>query len=134
MIRAFGVLGSESMAGKTAAITGGIAESLIAVSFGLAVAILAIIPLNYLSSRLEKRRREIEAATSHLELLVGKHEFFLLATLTMVSLSMIDNQGNDLNLPGANSARPQDQTDHTQTVSVARKFVPEAVLAGHERQ
>jgi biopolymer transport protein ExbB len=74
MNRAFGVLGSESMAGKTAAITGGIAESLIAVSFGLAVAILAIIPLNYLSSRLEKRRREIEEATSHLELLVGKHD------------------------------------------------------------
>ena len=61
------------MAAKTAAITGGIAESLIAVSFGLAVAILAIIPLNYLGSRLEKRRREIEEATNHLELLVGKH-------------------------------------------------------------
>ena len=73
MIRAFGVLGTESMAAKTAAITGGIAESLIAVSFGLAVAILAIIPLNYLGSRLEKRRREIEEATNHLELLVGKH-------------------------------------------------------------
>ena len=46
--------------------------------------------------------------------------FFLLATFMMVSLSMIDNQGIDLNLPGANSARPQDQTDHTQTVSVAK--------------
>ena len=61
-------------AGKTAMITGGIAESLIAVSFGLAVAILAIIPLNYLNSRLERRRREIEEATNHLELLVGKHD------------------------------------------------------------
>ena len=38
----------------------------------------------------------------------------------MVSLSMIDNQGIDLNLPGANSAKSQDQTDHTQTVSVAK--------------
>lgn len=38
----------------------------------------------------------------------------------MVSLSMIDNQGIDLNLPGANSAKPQDQTEHTQTVSVAK--------------
>ena len=46
--------------------------------------------------------------------------FFLLATFMMVSLSMIDNQGIDLNLPGANSAKPQDQTDHTQTVSVAK--------------
>jgi len=73
MIRAFGVLGGESLAGKTGAITGGIAESLIAVSFGLGVAILAIIPLNYLTNRVEKRRREIEEATTHLELLVGKH-------------------------------------------------------------
>ena len=32
------------------------------------------IPLNYLSSRLERRRREIEEATNHLELLVGKHD------------------------------------------------------------
>ena len=46
--------------------------------------------------------------------------FFLLATFMMVSLSMIDNQGIDLNLPGANSAKSQDQTDHTQTVSVAK--------------
>jgi biopolymer transport protein ExbD len=46
--------------------------------------------------------------------------FFLLATFMMVSLSMIDNQGIDLNLPGANSARPQDQTDQAQTVSVAK--------------
>ena len=46
--------------------------------------------------------------------------FFLLATFMMVSLSMIDIQGIDLNLPGANSAKPQDQNDHTQTVSVAK--------------
>ena len=46
--------------------------------------------------------------------------FFLLATFMMVSLSMIDNQGIDLNLPGATSARPQDQTDQAQTVSVAK--------------
>jgi biopolymer transport protein ExbB len=73
MIRAFGVLGGESLAGKTGVITGGIAESLIAVSFGLCVAILAIIPLNFLTNRVERRRREIEEATTHLELLVGKH-------------------------------------------------------------
>lgn len=72
MIRAFGVLGGESLAAKTGAITGGIAESLIAVSFGLGVAIVAILPLNYLTAKMERRRREIEDATNHLELLVGK--------------------------------------------------------------
>ena len=46
--------------------------------------------------------------------------FFLLATFMMVSLSLIHNRGIELNLPGATSARPQEQTDHTQTVSVAK--------------
>jgi biopolymer transport protein ExbD len=46
--------------------------------------------------------------------------FFLLATFMMVSLSMIDNQGVELNLPGAASAKAQDQIDHAQTVSVAK--------------
>lgn len=72
MIRAFGIIGGSDLAGKTAAITGGIAESLIAVTFGLAVAIVAIIPLNVLTARLETMRRRIEDATNHLELLVVK--------------------------------------------------------------
>lgn len=74
MIRAFGVLGGESLAAKTGAITGGIAESLIAVSFGLGVAIVAILPLNYLTSKMEKRRRQIEDTTNHLELIMAKHQ------------------------------------------------------------
>lgn len=73
MIHSFGILGGHDLAGKQAAITGGIAESLIAVTFGLGVAIVAILPLNYLGNRLEVRRRRIEDATNHLELLMGKH-------------------------------------------------------------
>lgn len=72
MVRAFGIVGGEDLAGKTAALTGGIAESLIAVSFGLGVAIVAILPLNWLTARLEIMRRRIEDATNHLELLVVK--------------------------------------------------------------
>jgi len=73
MIHAFGIVGQESLAGKTDAITGGIAESLIAVTFGLAVAIVAIIPLNYLTGKLESMRRTLEDATNHLELLYARH-------------------------------------------------------------
>lgn len=46
--------------------------------------------------------------------------FFLLATSMMVSLSMIENHGLELNLPTATSAKPQDQVENTQTVSVAK--------------
>lgn len=73
MINAFGVIGGTDLAGKQAAITGGIAESLIAVTFGLGVAILAIVPLNYLNSRLERARRQLESAMTRLELLAGRH-------------------------------------------------------------
>ncbi|MEO0452691.1 MAG: MotA/TolQ/ExbB proton channel family protein [Verrucomicrobiota bacterium] len=70
MMSAFGFVGGEGLAGKTEAITGGVAESLITVSFGLGVAIIAILPLNYLNSRLEKVRRELESAMTRMELLL----------------------------------------------------------------
>lgn len=70
MMNAFGFVGGEGIAGKTDAITGGVAESLITVAFGLGVAIVAILPLNYLNSRLEKVRRELESAMTRMELLL----------------------------------------------------------------
>ncbi len=72
MIQAFGIVGGADLAGQQNAITGGIAESLIAVTFGLGVAIVAIVPLNYLSGKLEAMRRKLEDATNHLELTIGK--------------------------------------------------------------
>lgn len=72
MIRAFGVVGGSDLATQQHAITGGIAESLIAVTFGLGVAIVAIIPLNYLNARLEKARRQMESAMTRMELLLRK--------------------------------------------------------------
>jgi biopolymer transport protein ExbB len=54
-------------------LTGGISQCLVAVTFGLAVAIIAIVPLNYLNSRLEMARRQLESAMTRLELLVAKN-------------------------------------------------------------
>lgn len=71
MINAFGLLGNQELEAPTV-ITGGIAEALIATAFGLAVAILALIPFNYLNARLEDARHEIEDASTHLELLLRK--------------------------------------------------------------
>ena len=67
MIRAFGLLGGKEL-DSPSVITGGIAEALIGTAFGLGIAILALIPFNYLNSRLEEARHELEDTTTHLEL------------------------------------------------------------------
>lgn len=72
MIRAFGVVGSGDLADKQAVITGGIAESLLAVSFGLVVAIVAILPLNYFSAKLEQVRRQIEGSMNQMTIMLRK--------------------------------------------------------------
>ncbi len=71
MIRSFGLLGGRELEAP-AVITGGIAEALIATAFGLAIAIIALIPFNYLNTRLEEARHEIEDASTHLELILMK--------------------------------------------------------------
>ena len=69
MIHAFGMLGGRELAAPTV-ITGGIAEALIATAFGLSIAIISLLPFNYLTARLEEARHEVEDASTHLELLL----------------------------------------------------------------
>ncbi len=71
MIHSFSLLGGEEL-GAPAAITGGIAEALIATAAGLGVAIIALIPFNFLNARLEQARHDIEDAASHIELYLVK--------------------------------------------------------------
>ncbi len=71
MIAAFGLLGAKELSSPTA-ITGGIAEALIATAFGLSIAITALIPFNYLNARLEEARHDIEDSCTHLELLMQR--------------------------------------------------------------
>lgn len=70
-----GMMGSFSLIGgelsSPGAITGGIAEALIATAFGLGIAITALLPFNFLNARLEQSRHEIESAATQLELLVN---------------------------------------------------------------
>jgi biopolymer transport protein ExbB len=66
MISAFAHMGASEL-GAPAAITGGIAEALIATAFGLGVAILALLPFNYLNTELERARHEVQDAASQLE-------------------------------------------------------------------
>lgn len=71
MIRALGVLGQQELEMSTV-ITGGIAEAFITTAFGLSIAIVSLIPFNFLNARLEQARHEIEDASTHLELSLRK--------------------------------------------------------------
>ena len=71
MIRSFSLLGGTELGAPTA-ITGGSAEALIATAFGLGIAIVALLPFNYLNARQEEARLEIQDAASHVELHLKK--------------------------------------------------------------
>jgi len=73
MIGAFGLLGASELGAPTA-ITGGIAQALIATAFGLVIAMVALLPFNYLNARLEQARHEIETASAQLEMLLLRIE------------------------------------------------------------
>jgi biopolymer transport protein ExbB len=76
MIGSFDIM-SETGMGQPHAVTGGVAEALIATATGLLIAILTLIPYNYFSSRVEKEMDAMEHFSSSLELLLheqaGKH-------------------------------------------------------------
>jgi biopolymer transport protein ExbB len=73
MIHSFGLLGGQEIEAPQA-IAGGIAEALIATASGLAVAIVALLPFNYLNAQLEGARNDIQDAAAHLELHLSPKE------------------------------------------------------------
>jgi biopolymer transport protein ExbB len=76
MIGSFDIM-SEAGMGQPHAVTGGVAEALIATASGLLIAILTLIPYNYFTTRVEKEMDAMEHFSSSLELLMheqaGKH-------------------------------------------------------------
>jgi biopolymer transport protein ExbB len=73
MIRAFGLLGGQELSAPQA-ITGGIAQALLATAFGLGIAITALIPFNYLNTRLEEARHDLQDTATQLELQLNRLE------------------------------------------------------------
>ena len=67
MISSFGIV-SEAGLGQPHAITGGVAEALIATATGLSVAILTLVPYNYFRAKVEAITDLIEERATHLEL------------------------------------------------------------------
>jgi len=73
MIGSFGIM-SQSGIGQPHAVTGGVAEALIATATGLLIAILTLIPYNYFSSRAERELEKIDQYATRLELLLSSQE------------------------------------------------------------
>jgi len=67
MISAFGIV-SEAGLGQPNAITGGIAEALIATATGLFVAIMTLLPYNYFRSKVDRLTERMEEQATRLEL------------------------------------------------------------------
>jgi biopolymer transport protein ExbB len=74
MMRTFGALGGGDVSGQTSTITGGVAEALIATMCGLGIAIMGLLPYNYLNARAEQAKQEVSDASHALEILVKKAE------------------------------------------------------------
>ena len=68
MIKAFGALGNEEIA--VVAVTGGIAEALIATACGLGIAIFSLIPFNFFTSRVSNLEFELQTAATNLEVML----------------------------------------------------------------
>jgi len=69
LIHSFGLLGNQELEAPTA-LTGGIAEALIATAFGLVIAVTALLPFNFLNAQVEQARQELEDTGTQLELIL----------------------------------------------------------------
>jgi biopolymer transport protein ExbB len=75
LMRAFFKLGEAELSEQ--AITGGIGEALIATACGLSIAIVALVFLNYFSSKLAKFQFELQTACTNAEVLMGERAISL---------------------------------------------------------
>ena len=68
LMRSFAFLGNEELAVQ--AVTGGIAEALIATAAGLGIAIFALVPFNFFTSRVSNLEFELQTAATNLEVML----------------------------------------------------------------
>ena len=74
MMRTFGALGTGDIGAAAGQITGGVAEALIATACGLAIAVMCLLPFNYLNARAEQAKQDVADASHALEILLKKSE------------------------------------------------------------
>ena len=73
MMKTFGSM-SGDISAAAGAITGGVAEALIATAAGLAIAIAGLLPYNYMNARTEQAKQEISDASHALEIFLKKSD------------------------------------------------------------
>jgi biopolymer transport protein ExbB len=71
MIDSFNVIGTSGL-GQPHAVTGGVAEALIATATGITIAVITLIPYNYFLSRIERETDVIEIYSTRLEMALTK--------------------------------------------------------------
>jgi biopolymer transport protein ExbB len=74
MMGTFGALGTGNISGAMGAITGGVAEALIATCCGIFVAVCSLLPFNYVNARTEQAKQEIADCSHALEIFIKKSE------------------------------------------------------------
>jgi biopolymer transport protein ExbB len=76
MMRTFAALGAAGgdIASAANTVVGGVGEALIATMCGLGIAVLALLPFNYLNARTERAKQEVADASHALEIFIKKSE------------------------------------------------------------
>ena len=72
MIGSFQIMATISGGGSPHAVTGGVAEALIATATGIGVAATTLIPYNYFMSRVERESEIMEQSATELEMILAK--------------------------------------------------------------
>jgi len=74
MMRTFAALSGGNISAAANTVIGGVGEALIATMCGLAIAVMALLPYNYLNARAEQAKQEVSDASHALEILIKKSE------------------------------------------------------------
>lgn len=74
MMRTFAALGGGDIGAAANTVVAGVGEALIATMCGLGIAIMALLPYNYLNARMERAKQEVADASHALEIFIKKSE------------------------------------------------------------
>lgn len=72
MVDSFQIMATVSGGGSPHAVTGGVAEALIATATGIGVAVITLVPYNYFLARVERESEIMEQYSTQLEMLLVK--------------------------------------------------------------